>query len=578
MEKFALDFESYYDKELRIKRYGALNYLAQTDTYLVAIAGSNFQWVGNPVEFDWDQLRDAEIWTHNFSFDGAYFLAHNLPLPGKTFNCSANLCGYLGAPRALANAAQVLLGKEISKDPRAAMQGRSWDSLGPEEKTALERYCLSDAQTCFELVSRYSDAWQEQEQKLSRHTIRMGWHGCRVDRAKLWHYLARLSEIQAKALREIPWAVEDGRSPLSLPQARAACLKAGIEPPRSFGQKDEDFLVWEAMYRHRIPFVAAVSRYRKASLLQRRLEGMERRILPSGRFSYAMRYFGAHTGRWSGEGGLNLQNMRKTDFHGVSARSLLIPELGRKLMVADLGQIEPRVLAWLCRDNELLSLIRVGFSFYEAQAKAWRLWDGPPRTLKRTDRQLYDAIKRLSLGAGYCMGARRFQSVVASEMGVHITPKEARRQLDDYQRRNPKVVRYWDRLGRKLQTSVGAGELAIQLPGGRALHYSSLVRRGREVCATLATEDGYRETRLWGGFLTENTVQAVARDVFAEAVLRLEAAGHRIVLHCHDEFVLEVEPDVALDDVLALIRIPPDWAADLPIDAEGWEGECYAQS
>jgi DNA polymerase len=71
-------------------------------------------------------------------------------------------------------------------------------------------------------------------------------------------------------------------------------------------------------------------------------------------------------------------------------------------------------------------------------------------------------------------------------------------------------------------------------------------------------------------------VQAIARDVFAEDILRLEAAGLPVVFHCHDEAVLEVEPDVELADVLPRLRQPPEWALDLPLDAEGWEGAAYA--
>ena len=102
-------------------------------------------------------------------------------------------------------------------------------------------------------------------------------------------------------------------------------------------------MVWETLHRGRVPFVGAVSRYRKANILLGRLEAMQRRILPSGRMEYALKYFGAHTGRWAGGEGLNLQNQRKADFHGISLRSLLIPQSGKKLIAIDLAQIEPRL-------------------------------------------------------------------------------------------------------------------------------------------------------------------------------------------------------------------------------------------
>lgn len=402
-----------------------------------------------------------------------------------------------------------------------------------------------------------------------------GWH--RDRRLKLQHYRDRVAEIQLASLVKIPWAAETEQSPLSLVQARAHCVRAGIEPPSSFAERNENYQIWEAQHRGRVPWVADLTRYRKATQLLARLEAMERRIwAPTGRLTYALKYFGSFTGRFSGDSGLNLQNLRKLDFHGVRLRSLLIPAPGKKLIVADLSSIEPRVLCWLAGEMETLRLTAMGFSFYEAQAKAWGLWDGAPKTLKKLNRELYEAIKRLSLGAGYGLGPRRFRAVLAEQLGVVITLEEAHRQLNDYRRRNPKIVAYWRHLDRQLQMSVGAGEMQIELPSGRRLAYRNLIRRRGDVYATFATPEGYRENKLWSGLLVENTVQAVARDVFGEGLLRLVRAGLKVVLHCHDEYIIEADPDVRLEDVLQLLRQSPEWAPDLPVDAEAWEGAHYA--
>ena len=522
-------------------------------------------------------LPIASSGAHNFSFDGAYFLSREIPIPGKSFNCSANLAAWLGAPRALDKAAHVLLGsQEVSKDIRKAMKGRQWHTLTPEERAAVTQYALIDSREAKKIVNRYIEHWPTSEQQLSRQTIQMGWRGIGVDEEKLERFLTRSIEIRNAAVPEIPWTIDDGGKPLSKIHARKRCEQLGIPAPDSFSEKNESFLLWEAQYKGRVPFVAAVSRYRKAAFIQRRLEAMQRRILPSGRLGYSLKYFGAHTGRWSGTEGLNLQNLRKADFHGISLRSLLIPAPGKKLVVVDLAQVEPRVLTWLCDDKEVLGLLRAGYSFYEAQAKAWNLWDGQKGTLKPFCRSIYDAVKRLTLGAGYGMGAPRFRAVVAAELGIFMTLEEAKRELSNYRRRNPKVVKYWANLDRHLQFSVGDGEMAINLPSGRHLHYRNLLRRGSNVYATLATAEGYRETQLWGGFLTENAVQSVARDIFALGLLRLEQAGLCVVHHCHDEYVLEADRDVKRADVEEIIRTPPEWCRDLPIDLSSWEGDCYA--
>ena len=81
---------------------------------------------------------------------------------------------------------------------------------------------------------------------------------------------------------------------------------------------------------------------------------------------------------------------------------------------------------------------------------------------------------------------------------------------------------------------------------------------------------------LYGGLLTANATQAVARDILAEAMLRVDAAGYAIVLHVHDEIVVEVpEGKDKLAELLAIMSKPPTWAEGLPIEAEGWTGRRY---
>jgi DNA polymerase len=577
VQNVAIDFESYYDDELTVKRFGNLNYLANTNAYLVAVVGEGWEWAGDPRAFDWNRLDDTRVWAHNAAFDGAYFLTRDLPIPGHEFNCSANLSAWLGSPRSLDKAASFLLGSEISKETRKAMKGRQWHTLSTEEKEAVTAYALSDARTARKIVSKYANSWAADEPALSQHTIEMGWTGIAVDSEKLARYKQRAIEIQTAAVPEIPWAVDAAGSPVSTQQAQRYCAKIGIQPPLSFAEKNEHFILWEAQHSSRIPFVAAVSRFRKATTLLRRLEAIERRLQANGRIAYELKYFGAHTGRWAGAGGLNLQNLRKKDFHGIAVRTVFIPEPGKKLIIVDLAQIEPRVLAWLCGDTAMLDLVKAGYSFYEAQARSWGWWDGAPRTLKLSEPEIYEAVKRMALGAGYGLGSRRFQAVVLEQLGIRMTLEEAHRQLNEYRIRNPKVVRYWNRLDTQLQRSIGDGEFHIALPSGRELIYRHLHRRGRDVYATFASSEGYRENKLWGGFLTENAVSATARDIFAFLLLRLTAAGLRVVLHCHDEYVIEADPDVTVDDVRELLRTPPEWCADLPLDSDGWEGPFYAK-
>jgi DNA polymerase len=98
------------------------------------------------------------------------------------------------------------------------------------------------------------------------------------------------------------------------------------------------------------------------------MEAIKRRIIPNGRLNCDLKYGGAHTMRWTGGGGLNLQNLHKEAWQGIYLRSLLVPEPGKKFVICDLSQIEPRILAWMVGDEALLDLLRQGFGVYEAMA------------------------------------------------------------------------------------------------------------------------------------------------------------------------------------------------------------------
>jgi DNA polymerase len=318
--------------------------------------------------------------------------------------------------------------------------------------------------------------------------------------------------------------------------------------------------------------------------------------MPNGRLNYELKYGGAHTMRWAGGGGLNMQNLQKEAWQGIYLRSLLMPEPGKIFIVADLSQIEPRVLAWMVGDEALLSLLRRGFGTYEAMSLSWRLWNGAAGTLKKSDPILYAFMKSMTLGCGYGMGAEKFQ-LKCAEAGIPMSLDEARRRINLFRDRNPLVVRKWHEFDRELQRHLRQRGATLYLPSGRTLHYPNLRRRRRpptmevdpvtgkvtihpgkeEIVADIYGEKGAETISLWGGILVENAVQSLARDIFAAGLLRLDKAGIRVVLHAHDEVVCEVGPDVATKDIEALLTVPPSWAKKLPLGAEAKEVAHYVK-
>jgi hypothetical protein len=203
----AIDFETYYDKRLNVSQLGSVNYLAhpEGDVYLMAAAGDDgFRWTGRPEDFDWSLVKNARVIAHNASFDGAIFRVRpQLPRP-REINCTAALSAWCGSGRSLLVASNNLLGLKISKAPRDAMAGRSWEGISESEQNTLTQYCLSDAVHCLELWERYSKDWPAAEQRLSELTIEMGFHGIYVDRVKLEESIARANELFDDFSKQIP--------------------------------------------------------------------------------------------------------------------------------------------------------------------------------------------------------------------------------------------------------------------------------------------------------------------------------------------------------------------------------------
>jgi DNA polymerase I-like protein with 3'-5' exonuclease and polymerase domains len=591
----AIDFEAYYDKRLNISQFGSVNYLAHPDgdIYLLAAAGDDgLRWIGRPEDFDWSLVKNARVIAHNASFDGAIFKVRpQLPRP-REINCIAALSAWCGSGRSLLVASHNLLGLKISKAPRDAMAGRSWEGIPESERKALAQYCLSDAERCLELWQRYSKDWPADEQRLSELTIEMGFQGIYVDQAKLENSIIRAGELFDCFSKQIPWEAPI----LSNKKCAAHCQKLGLWVPKSFDKKSPERARWEQEYASAHAFVRALSDCRIANGLRQKMEAIKRRLMPNGRLNYELKYGGAHTMRWTGGGGLNLQNLQKEPWQGLYLRSLLIPEPGKKFIVCDLSAIEPRILACLVGDEQLLGLLRQGFGVYEAMAITWGMWNGAARTLKKLDPALYAFMKSMTLGCGYGMGAEKFQ-LKCAEAGIPMSLDEARRRINLFRDRNPLIVRQWREFDQELQRHLRKREATLYLPSGRTLHYPNLRRRRRpptmeidpvtgkvtifpgkeEIVADIYGEKGAETISLWGGVITENAVQSLARDVFAASLLRLDKAGIRVVLHAHDEVLCEVGLGITTKDIEALLTVPPSWAKKLPLGAEAKEVAHYVK-
>lgn len=566
----AIDFESFYAKGCDIGTLGAYHYLRhpKVEVYLVSVVSEDFKWVGHPRDFDWARLDGAFIVAHNLAFDGLV-LAHLIergivpPIKLAGSGCTANLSVYLGAPRNLAGAAKQLLGLDVSKDMRAWMKGKTWeDAVNAGHAEEMRNYALRDAQACFDIWKQYSAQWPQHEQELARLTMLASWRGFKVDVERVTDGIRALDRVLFDAEAKIPWSDSDSKilSPKALGEA---CRAAGITPPSSLSEDDPACEAWERTYGEQYPWVGAMRDWRKANALREKLKTMRDRTRETdGCMGYGLKYFGAATGRWSGDAGFNVQNLPRGESYGVDLRSCIVPRPGYEFVICDLSQIEPRVLAWLCGDQALLDQLDAGVPLYEAHARMTMGWTGGK--LKKEDPRLYSLAKARVLGLGYGCGPEKFVAVARIMGGIEITLPEAEKVVTEFRQSNRRITALWNRLQTDFRRSAN-GDYEIELPSGRRLTYRNVSGKGGW---TAQTERGGPRQYIYGGRLAENLTQSVARDVFAEALLRLARAGIDVVFHVHDEAVCEVPVGTGTEEITRLMTVTPDWLPGCPLAAE----------
>jgi DNA polymerase I-like protein with 3'-5' exonuclease and polymerase domains len=446
-------------------------------------------------------------------------------------------------------------------------------------KKEVARYALYDTKATFLLWQEHGHRMPQREWRLSAMTREMGMRGVPVNLEKLRAAEAKLIEEKRRTEALLPW-IGGEYPPLSLQAIRDQCDKEGIRKPKSFAEKDPEGAAWEAEFADKFPWVRAVRDYRKANKHLKTVQTMIARTRPDGRMPYELKFFGATTGRDSGGGGWNAQNIPKGEVAGVDIRNLIEAPDGKTLIICDLAQIEARCLPYLAKDFDLLKLIASGIDIYEAHARATMGYTDP-RPLKDVDPKMRFLAKARVLGLGYGCGPSKFCLVAKMLAGLDITLQEAEEIVQSYRASSPKIIALWAKLDRALKVSTDPNdrELIVPLPSGRELVYRNVRRLGRgEIVASMPRNGKMMDVKLYGGLLAENCTQAFARDVFMDRCTALEDAGYEILMRVHDEVVLlvnEADAEAKRQEVEQIMSTAPDWCQDLPLGAESIVSKFY---
>jgi hypothetical protein len=379
MNIYAIDFETYYDKEYSVVDLGYWHYThhERFNAYMVSIVGDDGnEYAGDPKEFDWGCIHDTVWLSHNANFDAAVFErlkelgivpAHVAP---REWHDTADLVTYLGYPRSLKEAMAAIYKIEVNKSTRDNMTGKSWESMTPEFKQEVTEYALKDSRACVKLWADLSDAWPKHERELSRQTRTMCTNGLPIDLEGCEADIRALELKLWQARKLIPWADNEDAKVLSPKALAEECRKHGIRAPKSMAQDSPDFDLWKEEFSEKYPFAQAMSDYRRINAILLKFKTMRLRTRPNGHMGFGLKYFGAHTGRWSGDTGFNVQNTPRADLFEVNLRKRIVAPNGKTLVVCDLSNIEPRCMAILANDTEMLNALQSGIDVYEAHARA----------------------------------------------------------------------------------------------------------------------------------------------------------------------------------------------------------------
>lgn len=592
---------------------------------------------GDPVPEEFALADELRAWNAQFErliYEAIMVPQHGfMPQPFDVWFDTAAEAAAMALPRSLGQAAEVL-GLEEQKDdaghrlmlqmskPRRPRKGEDPDGIyWYEDEGRLERlykYCLKDVEV-ERAVSKRVRRLRASEREVYLLDQEINDRGVQLDLGLIVALKRLATEAQARAdARLLELTNGEVASVTKVADMKSWLESQGCELDDLRKQTVAEALDGEELCDLSREVLALRAENAKTSVAK--LDAMLACAGLDGRARGLLLYHGAATGRWAGRliqpqnfprGSVKdperfIPRVLENDYDGIESeapvmevvssllRACFVARSGTRFMGADFSAIEGQVTAWLAGQD--------GMTSYEDMASA--IFGIPSGEIENPSFERHVG-KTAVLGCGFGMGWKKFQQTVKDWTGEEIDKETAHRAVSTYRETNYKIKALWYELEQaalravkkpySLQTAgrngavrfVVRGEyLWCALPSGRLLAYAlprveeRLAPWGMVEGVTFSGVNGY--TRKWerrdlyGGLLTENVVQATARDLMAEAMLRVEQAGYPVVLTVHDEILAEVpHGHGSVEDFSEIMAITPEWGLAIPIKVESWEGERF---
>lgn len=513
--------------------------------------------------------------------------------------------------------------------PTVRNGGRIWNlpKHAPEKWDLFKEYCRQDVVTESEILRRLSMfPMPEEEEKLWQMDVRMNAFGVRVDTALIEGALA-VDDVSAQRLAQEARELTGLENPNSPAQLLAWLQENGVELQNLQKSTVEEAIAWEDLPEEAERVLKIRQQLGKTSI--KKYVAMESAKCGDERVRGLTQYYGANrTGRWAGRL-VQLQNLprnylktldyarklvKEKNYVGIKMlygnvpdtlsqliRTAFIPSEGNKFVVADFSAIEARVIAWLAGEQWVNEVFATHGKIYEATAS--QMFGVPVEKIVKGNPEyaLRQKGKVATLALGYQGGSNALIAMGALQMG--LTEEELPDIVQRWRNANPRIRDLWYAVEQAalavMQTAqpqairglifalegdlvYGQSFLTVQLPSGRKLYYPRpFLKENQFGKMAIHYYTVGQQTRKWevvstyGGKMTENIVQAVARDCLAETLKRLDKKGLQVVFHVHDEVIIDAPQDVTVDDVCALMAEPISWAPGLILKGAGFENSYY---
>jgi len=624
LDIYCIDFETTYDREYSLSKMTTEMYVRDErfEAILVGVKKNKgpVKWIPKPMIaafFNAIDFSNAAILCHNTAFDGAILSWHygvkpklwldTLSMARPLHNVSVG-----GSLKALAQ--YYKLGAKGDEVINAL--GKRYADFSKEELARYAAYCVNDVELTYQLWLKLKREFPQEELLVIDQTLRMYTEPMiELDRGLLLQHLSEVRASKEKLLEMVAEAMSEGEkldvaalkpTLMSNPQMATLLERLGAEPPTkvsaktgktafAFSKTDKAFT---DLLEHPDERVRAAVEARlgvKSTLEETRTLAFlgigERGALP-----IMLNYYGAHTGRFSGGDKVNLQNLPSRG-NTTIRRALRAPK-GYEIIACDSSQIEARTVAWLAGQDDLVQAFREGRDVYSEFAS-----EVYGRTITKADYTERFVGKTCILGLGYGMGAEKFRRTLALAK-IEIDQYEAERIVRLYRQKYFKIVQLWQICGQALTSMVqGRGgtingkisydNTGILLPNKLKVTYPALRQNGSgfEYINDARTFRKYLKdrvlglpcddlpwTKIYGGKVVENLVQALAGIIVRGQMVAMGLAGYFVAFQVHDENVAVVptaEAEAAEAHIIRLMSQAPSWAPDLPVACEAGRATNY---